>query len=547
MSEPIGMLERLDTDVRQRPIVIAALLVLLVLLLYGPASHHGFLQWDDNLYVTANPHVTTGFSGQNIAWAFRETGVFYWHPVTWLSHMLDCQLFGIAPGPQHMVNVLLHLLNVLLLFFLLYKGTGAFWRSTLVAALFAAHPLNVETVAWLAERKSLLSALFSLLTIAAYGWYVRRPGAKRYCLVALTFILALMSKPMAVTLPLVLLLLDYWPLRRWSEPVNWRSRTRFFVEKIPLLCLSVASTAITIVGQRSLNAISPLSRVPFGMRLEQALVAYAVYLRKLFWPADLAAFYAYHPHWLSWAEVSGAALLLAGITAVVYRLRRARYLLTGWLLFLIMLLPVSGIVQAGRVVIADRFAYLPAIGIFLAVIWGCGDLVERHSMSRAVPVAVSIIVLGATAFGSGRYVAYWENGVLLFSHAAEVSKAPDSYLEDMIADALVADGKIDAALQHYQRSCKLDPSFDLCHYNIAEILFSRYNIRAALEHYQLAGKYATNRTMVLNCLVNSGEALIDLGEFNAAEQQLTYALSMDPGNGRAHQLLSQIYARRSAQ
>lgn len=528
----------------QHKILIAAALVLSVLLVYGGVSGCGFLRWDDNIYVTENPHVNTGVTGKNIAWAFAETGTFYWHPLAWFSHMLDCQIFGLTPGPHHLVNLLLHLINTVLLFLLLYKATGALWRGSLVAALFALHPLNVETVAWISERKSLLSALFSLLTIAAYGWYVKRPSAQRYVATAGLFLLALMSKPMALTLPLVLLMLDYWPLARFGETPSLRLALRLGLEKLPLLLMSAGSAALTIFGQFSANAMSSLTRIPLGMRLEQALVSYFVYLRKLFWPSDLAAFYPYHPHWISWSIVAAATTLLIGFAALFVYARRAPYLLFGWALFVVTLLPVSGIVQAGRVVIADRFAYIPAIGIFIALVWLCGDLVERYSLKPAIPAAISVTILLALAATARDYVHYWENGVTLFTHAAAVDQTPDSMMEDMIADALVADHKIDAALAHYQRACELEPHFDLCHYNIAEILFSRYDARSALEHYEIAGRYTRNRQVALNCLVHSGEALLDLGDVDSAERQLSYALTLDPQNPEANRLMAQLNARR---
>ncbi len=543
-GESTGFDERPNGGSPQHAVMVAAALALGVLLVYGTVSRCGFLRWDDNLYVTENSHVTTGLTAKNVAWAFTETGTFYWHPVSWLSHMLDCQLFGIAPGPHHLVNLLLHLINVMLLFFLLYRATGALWRSSLVAALFALHPLNVETVAWISERKSLLSALFSLLTVAAYGWYVKRPSGLRYAAVAGAFLLALMSKPMALTLPLALLMLDYWPLNRLSESPNSRLALKLFAEKVPLLLMSAGSAVLTIIGQRSANAMSSVSDVPVGMRLEEALFSYFAYLRKLIWPADLAAFYPYHPHWLPWTMVIGLGVLLVGITALTGYLHRFRYLALGWLFFVITLLPVSGIVQVGRVVIADRFMYVPAVGLFVALVWLLGELAGKYRLKPAIPAVASVAIVLAFGAVSRNYVGYWESGVKLFTHAAVIEQAPDSMLEDMIADSLVADHQIDAAFAHYRKSCELDPNFDLCHYNMAEILFSRYAVREALDQYQLAGRYTRSRQIALNCLINSGEALLDLGEVEAAERQLSYALSIDPANPGANRLMAQVNARR---
>ncbi len=533
--------------VSRRAALVAALAALLLatLLLYSSVSNHGFLRWDDNQYVTENPHVITGLSASNIAWAFHETATFYWHPLTFLSHMLDCQLFGLSPGPHHLVNLLLHALNVLLTFLLLYRATGALWRSCLVAALFALHPLNVETVAWLSERKSLLSAFFSLLTFAAYGSYVQRRTLLRYALVVTAFCLALMAKPMAVTIPVLLLILDFWPLQRDRQP-NAQSWGHLLLEKVPLLLLSVGSAALTILGQRSAGAVSSLSNISLGMRLEQAVLSYVVYLRKIAWPSDLSPFYPYHPHWLSPARLLGVVALLAVVTLLVFWNRKRRYLVAGWLWFIVVLFPVSGIVQVGRVVIADRFVYVAELGIFVAITWLVAELVSRTSLRAERPALVAAAAVLFGALVAHDYLRYWKDGVLLFTRAATVEKAPDPMIETIIADHLIARGETDPALQHYVRACELDPRFDLCHFNIAEILFSRYDARSALEHYQLAGRYTANPALALRCLVGSAEALASLGELELAEQQLANALAMQPDNVEARQLLEQVRAHKSA-
>ncbi|HWR15782.1 MAG TPA: tetratricopeptide repeat protein [Terriglobales bacterium] len=524
-----------------KQILIPLALVLAVVLVYSPVSEHGFLRWDDNNYITDNPHVTVGLSAANIAWAFKETGIFYWHPLTWMSHMTDVQLFGARAGSHHAVNLILHAINVLLLFFLLYKGTGAFWRSSMVAALFAFHPLNVETVAWLSERKSLLSALFSFLTIAAYGWYVAKPAAKRYALVALAFLAALMSKPMAVTLPVLLLLIDVWPLRRRGQenPPSWG---RLVLEKVPLLLMSVGSTVITIIGQRAVGAFATTGTIPLGMRIEQAFVSYVVYLRKLILPTDLAAFYPYHPKWIPILQLAGAILLLVAITAAAIRGRKTGYLIVGWLFFVLALGPVTGILQAGYVVIADRFAYIPAIGIFVAAVWGCAALVEKAHVPRMIPAVAGCVLVAVFAFASYHYVQYWRNGVVLFTRAAQVEKTPEPMIENLLADALLVSNRMDEAFEHYKRSCELNEKQDLCHFNMAEILFVRYDVQGALQHYLLAGTYTKDANIALHCLLGSGEAMLRLGDVAGAQRQYGYALSIDPSNETARRALMQIRA-----
>ena len=295
MTEPNStILHGFIDNLRQKPILLGALLVLATLLLYGPVTHHEFLTLDDRPYVTKNIHVSTGLNLGNVAWAFTSFHASNWHPLTWLSHMADCQLFGLSSGPHHFINVVLHAVNALLLFWLLQTATGAVWRSFLVAALFAVHPLNVETVAWVAQRKSLLCTFFSLLMIAAYGWYVRGPDWKKYLVVGAGFALALLSKPMAVSLPLVLLLLDYWPLERYEDLPFRRKWVRLSLEKLPLLLLSAASSAVTTVAQRFGGAVADASVLPLSVRLENAIVCYVAYLGKTVWPAKLAVFYP-HP------------------------------------------------------------------------------------------------------------------------------------------------------------------------------------------------------------------------------------------------------------
>ena len=531
-------------DLLQEPILLGALLVLLTVLLYGQVVHHEFLDLDDGPYVTENVHVSTGLTRDNVVWAFgfHEAN---WHPLTWLSHMADCQLFGLNSGPPHFVNVVLHAANVLLLFWLLQRATGAVWRSFLVAALFAVHPLNVETVAWVAERKSLLCTLFSLLTIAAYGGYVRRPGWKKYMVVVVAFGLALMSKPMAVSLPVVLLLLDYWPLERY-EDLPWRRRwVRLWVEKLPLFLMSAASSVVTIVAQRSSGAMVLTFALPLSVRLENAVVSYVAYVGKTFWPSKLAVFYPHPEHSLPWADVMAAAVLLVAITMAVLYFHRSRYLVMGWFLFVVTLIPVIGIVQVGSQAMADRYAYIPCIGIFVIIAWGLSDVVTAAAIPRVVPAVVAVCLITAFAAATTRYLPYWQNGVDLFTHARMVAWRPDPMLEEDLADALVSAGRFDEAFPHYKEACVLRPNFAFCHYYMAEILLSRRQFRAALEQYQLAAGFTDRKDMVLSCLINSGEILLDSGDYDDAEIESAAALRIDPNNDAALQLRQRALNQKS--
>ena len=539
-------LERLIGDLRQKPILLGALLVLATLLLYGRVVHHEFLEFDDSQYVTENIHVSTGLNRGNVVWAFTSFREGNWHPLTWISHMTDCQLFGLSSGPPHLVNVVLHAANVLLLFWLLQRGTGAVWRSFFVAALFAVHPLNVETVAWVAQRKSLLCTLFSLLTIAAYGGCVRRPDWKKYLVVVGAFALALMSKPMAVSLPLVLLLLDYWPLERYEDIPFRRKWARLSIEKLPLFLMSAASSVVTMIAQRSGGAVAVESLLPLSVRLKNAIVSCVAYLGKIFWPAKLAVFYPHPEHSLPWSDVVAAAVILVAVTIAVLYFRSSRYLVTGWFLFVITLIPVIGIVQVGRQAMADRYAYVPCIGLFIIIAWSLNDVVAGAAIPRVVPAvaAMCLIFLVAFAATTARYLPRWQNGVELFTQARMVAGRPDPMLEKGLADGMYLAGRYDEAFQHYREACVLLPNDAVCHYNMAQILFDQRQLQDALKEYQLAGRLTGSKDVALLCLVNSAEVLMDLGDYDTAEKKIAAALRIDPNNNTALQLRQRAFSQK---
>jgi protein O-mannosyl-transferase len=538
--------EQFFGSLRQKPMLLGALLVVATLLLYGSVRHHEFLDFDDSQYVVKNIHVSTGLKLDNVVWAFTTLYAANWHPLTWLSHMMDCQLFGLNSGSQHEVNVALHAANVLLLFLLLQKATGAVWRSFFVAALVAVHPLNIETVAWVAERKSLLSALFSLLTIAAYGWYVSRPDWTKYLLVLVAFSAALMSKPMAVSLPLVLLLLDYWPLQRY-ENLPFRSKwARLSLEKVPLFLMSGASSVVTVVAQHSSGSVVDTSALPLSLRMGNAFVSYIAYVGKTFWPTNLAVFYPHPQHTLSWSDAFAAAIIVSAITMAVLYFHRARYLATGWFLFVIALIPVIGIIQVGRQAMADRYAYIPCIGLFIIVAWGLGDAVDKASIPRVLPAVGALCLLVAFAAATVRDLAYWQNGVNLFTHAEVLAGHPDAHIDAALGDAMVIAHRYNEAYQHYAEACVLLPRDAQCRYNMAEILFNRHQLRDALEQYQLALSLTDSKDMALSCLTNSGEILLDLADYETAEKSLTAALQIDPNNSAALRLRQRALGHASA-
>lgn len=516
--------------------LLAALLIVATLLLYGQAANHQFLNYDDDQYVTDNPHVISGLSVNNVEWAFRTLRTGNWHPLTWVSHMLDCQLFGLNPAGHHYSSVLLHAANVFLLFVLLRKATGATWRSFLVAALFAIHPLNVESVAWVAERKTLLSAFFCFLTLAAYGWYAKQADWRRYLVVAGTFILALMAKPMAVTMPVALLLVDYWPLRRFApsgenaqsgDPATVlpNPAVKLVLEKVPLLLISAGASILAIVAQRSTGALD--SYLSISVRLKNAAVAYATYIEKAFWPSRLSIFYPHPQASIPWSSVALALLLLLAISALAIRFRRERYLVFGWLFFLLALLPVIGIVQVGGQAMADRYAYTPLIGIFIIVVWGTAEAAKSPRIRPLLAVA-AICALTGLAFATNRTLQYWQNSLTLFTHAERVTSKPDVVIETNLGEAYSFAGLPDEAIRHFETARALDPNCGLALYDIGNYLFQKGRNSESIEMYQLAIRHSPSEAVTQRSFHNIGSAFLLLGDYPRAERSYTAALQMDP-------------------
>ena len=407
----------------------ALLLIASTLLLYAPVKDFQFINFDDNLYVTSNPWVNWGLTWEGARWAITKLEAGFWHPLTWLSHMLDAQLFGLNPAGHHATNLLLHITNVLLLFAVLQQMTGALWCSTLVAALFAFHPINVESVAWVSQRKTVLSTLFWLLTLLTYLRYVKKPGWKPYLGMMGAFVLGLMAKPILVTLPCVLLLLDYWPLGRLGK--DWREfqdrLPRLAVEKLPLLIPVVAASVVAIEAESQAGALSSWEWLPPEIRVVNAVLAYGLYLKRLVWPMDLVVFYP-HPGsaWGAWPLVL-AALVLVGISLVVWwKGQRFRYLVVGWLWYLGTMVPVSGFIQVGPHSMADRYAYIPFIGLFIIVVWGASDIMRSMCLRREWCAVAALCVLMPLAVLSRVQLSYWPDTTALFEHARVVN--PNNYL-----------------------------------------------------------------------------------------------------------------------
>jgi protein O-mannosyl-transferase len=503
--------------------LIALLLFLGTLVLHYRALQNGFVNYDDPAYVTSNSHVQQGLTKRNVAWAFTSTAEANWHPLTWLSHMLDVQLFGLRPRGHHAQSVLWHAVNVALLFLLLAKATGFAGRSAVVAALFAVHPLNVESVAWVSERKSVLCTFFLLLALAAYGWYVRRPRASRYLLVALLFALGLMAKPMLVTLPLLLLLLDFWPLERFPTT----SLSHLVLEKIPLLLLSGASAAITLYAQRAGGAIGSTTLLPLAMRTKNAIYSYFIYVDKALWPSRLAVFYPHPEDSLAAWKVAGAAVVLIAITAVCLRFRKRPYLLVSWLWFLITLAPVIGIVQVGRQAWADRYAYIPLWGLFLIGIWLLAEAAARIKLSPGGQLAIALAVLLAYSLMSRIQIEYWRDSYSLFTHAIAVTGA-NAIAEGNLGSALIEMKRPEQAAPHLERAIQLMPAFAAAHYNLGTMLQRQNDLNPALQEYELALKYASDRREAAQARNNLGVLFNQLGRKDEAVTEFAAAIALNP-------------------
>ena len=465
---------------------IAVALVASVLAVYGQTLDFGFVNWDDPDHVTHNPMVLRGLTLDGVVWALRASETGNWHPLTWLSHMLDVELFGHRAGGHHATNVALHALCSLLLFGVLRSATGAVWRSALVAGLFALHPLHVESVAWISERRDVLSTAFGLLAIGAYVAWVRRGGVLRYLLTALCFALSLTSKAMLVTLPFVLLLLDHWPLRR-SQP------GRRLLEKLPLLALAAAFSALAWVTQQGASAVIPEDQLAIPLRAANAAVAYVRYLGMLLWPARLAMFYP-HPYIASaggiplaaW-QIAGSLALLLAATALLLRARTRPYLAVGWLWYLGTLVPVIGLVQIGSQALADRYTYFPSIGLFVIVAWGGADVLaalraRSPSAERlaACVAGIALLALGATAWLQTRH---WRDSRALFEHT--VSAVPrNPLIRFNVANRLRDAGRLDDAIREYERALAETPDSHQIRINLANALRSGNQLDAAASHYR---------------------------------------------------------------
>ncbi|MGA6982253.1 MAG: tetratricopeptide repeat protein, partial [Candidatus Sulfotelmatobacter sp.] len=502
-------------------------------LLYNQATHFAFLNFDDDMYVTQNPHVIAGLTWSTFTWAMSST-YGNWHPVTWLSHALDCQMFALNPTGHHFTNIILHAINVVLLFLLLLRGTRRMGASLLIASLFAVHPLNVESVAWIAERKNVLSTMFFFLTIGAYGWYSLRARWWRYLVVCLFFILGLASKSMLVTLPFVLLLLDYWPLGRMRGPsapsLLKSSRTSFgklLLEKLPLMAVALAASVLTVLTQQEGGAVASLQRFPLNVRLENAIYVYAAYVWKFFWPVRLAPLYPHPGASLAAWKITLAAVFLAAVSLLVFQFRSHSYLVAGWLFFLGTLVPVIGLVQVGSQAMADRYAYLPCLGIFIMAAMGASDLADFKKSGLAVRVAVSACILLALSAVSYRQIGYWNNSVTLWSHALSVTDN-NGGAEDGLGAALVQQGLADEAYPHFQRAAAIFPDDAVSRAYIGAYLQLHNRLREAIQEDEISVQLPATPLLHAFVYANLGAAYGQLGNQIGAKENFDHAVRLDP-------------------
>jgi len=553
----------------RRDCAIVFFLVAAAAAVFWQVLGHGFVYHDDDVYVYENPHVQAGLTGESITWAFTTGWGANWHPLTWLSHMLDCQLHGVNPGAHHVTNLLFHVANTVLLFVLLRRMTADSWRSAFVAALFALHPLHVESVAWVAERKDVLSTLFWLLTMLAYVRYAEKPGLRRYVPVAVLFALGLMAKPMLVTLPFVLLLLDYWPLGRVERELQGagtklRACWRLVREKLPLLVIATASSIVTFLVQRGGGALESLG-LSFRVRAMSAMVSYVAYIGKMLWPQRLAAIYPHPGDSIPVWQVAGAVLLLVCVSAAVVRSARRRpHLVVGWFWYLGTLVPVIGFVQVGYHGMADRYTYVPLIGLFIMVAWGVPELVAKWRHRRFALAVSALAVLSALMVGTWFQVGYWRDSVTLFEHAISVTSdnaaarthlgmvhlqqerldeareqfakavliSPEQYAGwSNLGVVMRRQGKLEESVACFSEALRIKPDFAAAHNNLGMALSVQGKLDAAVAHYRQALDIEEDY-VVAHC--NLGRSLLAKGALEEAAAHFSEAAQLDPGCAEAY-------------
>ena len=549
-------------------VVICIFLVIATFTVYSQVQSHEFLNFDDRGYITENENIKSGLNRESVIWAFTSSYFANWHPITWLSHILDYQLYGSNPKGHHLANLFFHIINSLVLFLVFLRMTGALWKSGFVAAMFALHPFNVESVAWIAERKNVLSTLFCLLTIRAYIHYIERPSFKRYSFMVLMFTLGLMSKPMLVTLPFVLLLIDFWPLKRLNLKDNKTIKVttkyankgsiilRLVFEKIPLFFLAMVSSIATYLILKSENMIETVEAYSIPARFINAMVSYLEYLKKAFWPKDLAIFYPHPANDFNLLKGLLCCIVLVGITTISVRfIKKAPYFAVGWFWYLGTLVPVIGIVQNGHQAMADRYAYIPLIGIFIIIAWGLPGLVAKWRYKKKI-LSVSVgVLIPFLMVVTWVQVTYWKDSIAVFKRAVKVNdkKYPSlAIVHNNLGIALSADRRYKEAIFHHRMAIKLNPSSPLkhqtlftatAHYNLGNAFFAEQKMEEAIPNYRSAIKLIPE---FIEAYINFGNALMAQKRVEEAILKYKVAIKLNPNYALSHNNLGYALAEKGS-
>jgi Tfp pilus assembly protein PilF len=533
-------------------ILIALILIILTIVVYWPVQNYEFINYDDQIYVTKNFRIQNGITVKSIKDTLKDFHTGNWHPLTMISHMLDWQLFGNKAGGHHWMNVIIHIFNTVLLFLFLRMATGAIWRSAFVAALFALHPINVESVAWISERKNVLSTFFWILTMILYVWYIKSPGWKRYLPIVFSFALGLMSKAMLVTLPFVLLLLDYWPLRRTNIFLQDEDQTKTVIsvknekisflvlEKIPLFVLSAIFIYIGLYAQKAANAVASLTSVPLFYRLGNAIISYGLYIKKMFWPLDLAVFYPFNYNMSLWFVILGALLIIAITIFVCIYFRRLPYLPIGWFWYLGTLVPVIGLVQLGSQSMADRYAYVPFIGLFMIIAWGAKHIASKVIFLEKILIFLSVLTILLFTTATHYEIKVWANTDTLFENA--IKKNPNNYLAyQVIAQQRANNGENDNALYYYDIALKVNPKSDRAYNNRGLILIKMGRRDEAFESFKRAIEVNKNSA---EAYYNIGQIYLENGDFQKSTIYFVKAVEINSDYIEAYNNLGVILIKK---